>query len=100
MGKNYMGIPQCTNCIMTGYYDYVLGFVPLALLGVSGLLTVLGFAMQTAVALGAGVSFLAVAHALFVNGPVDDATASTTTAAPATTTSAAATSPGNPVNAD
>jgi hypothetical protein len=80
---------------MTGYYDYVLGFIPLALLGVSGVLTTVGLEMQTAVALGAGVSFLAVAHALFVNAPVD---AGVDEPVPAPTT----TSPPSPkpVNAD
>jgi hypothetical protein len=73
---------------MTGYYDYVLGFIPLALLSVSGVLTFAGLPTTTAVALGAGVAFLAVAHALFVNGPVDE------TVAPAASPS------GNPVNAD
>jgi hypothetical protein len=71
---------------MTGYYDYVLGFIPLALLSVTGLLTTLGLPLTTSVALGASVSFVAVAHAMFVNAPVDDVV----TSAPST----------NPVNAD
>lgn len=62
---------------MASYYDYVLGFIPLALLAVSGFLTVVGLPTTTAVALGAGVSFIAVGHALFVNGPVDDSATST-----------------------
>jgi hypothetical protein len=76
---------------MAGYYDYVLGFIPLALLGVSGVLTTVGLATTTAVALGASVAFIAVAHALFVNGPVDDTVAPPTT--PSTPSPA-------PVNAD
>jgi hypothetical protein len=79
---------------MTGYYDYVLGFIPLALLGVSGVLTTAGFATTTAVALGASVAFVGVAHALFVNGPVDDTVAVPTTQSPPSPPSR------NPVNAD
>jgi hypothetical protein len=56
---------------MIGYYDYVLGLIPLTLLGLTGLLLVTGMGLTTAVPLGAGVSGLVVGHALFVNGPVD-----------------------------
>lgn len=56
---------------MTGYYDLILGLIPLALVGVTGTLSAAGLALTTAVPLGAGVSVLLVGHALFVNGPVD-----------------------------
>ena len=69
-------------CIMVGYYDYVLGLIPLTLLGLTGLLLVTGMGLTTAVPLGAGVSGLVVGHALFVNGPVD--TTDVTTAPTAT----------------
>lgn len=78
---------------MIGYYDYVLGFIPIALLGGSGLFTAAGLPTTTAVALGAAVSFLVVAHALFVNGPVDE----TATLSTISTTS---TPSGQSVNAD
>ncbi|WP_152040847.1 hypothetical protein [Salinigranum salinum] len=55
---------------MVGYYDYVLGLIPLTLLGLTGLLVLTGIGLTTAVPLGAGVSGLVVGHALFVNGPV------------------------------
>ena len=58
------------SCIMVGYYDYVLGLIPLTLLGLTGLLVLTGIGLTTAVPLGAGVSGLVVGHALFVNGPV------------------------------
>jgi hypothetical protein len=55
---------------MAGYYDYVLGLIPLTLLGLTSILVVGGLGLTTAVPLGAGVSGLVVGHALFVNGPV------------------------------
>lgn len=55
---------------MTGYYDYVLGLIPLALLGISALLSIAGVPMTKAVPVGACVACLVVGHALFVNGPV------------------------------
>ncbi|WP_380674578.1 hypothetical protein [Salinigranum sp. GCM10025319] len=68
---------------MVGYYDYVLGLIPLTLLGLTGLLLVTGMGLTTAVPLGAGVSGLVVGHALFVNGPVDPTDVTTATTAPA-----------------
>jgi hypothetical protein len=56
---------------MAGYYDLVLGLVPLTLLGLTGLLMLAGLGATTAVPLGAGAAGLVVGHALFVNGPVD-----------------------------
>lgn len=56
---------------MADYYDYVLGLIPLALLGLSSLLSVVGLSLTTAVPLAASVSVLVVGHALFVNGPVE-----------------------------
>ena len=70
---------------MTGYYDYVLGVIPLALIGITAVLSAVGLQLTQAVPVGAGASVLVIGHALFVNAPVD---------APA-----AATKP-NPVNAD
>jgi hypothetical protein len=67
---------------MIGYYDYVLGLIPLTLLGLTGLLVLTGMGTTTAVPLGAGVSSLVVGHALFINGPVDPADITPT--APAT----------------
>ena len=54
---------------MTGYYDYILGLIPLALLGITGTLVVAGLQLTTAVPMAAGVSALLTGHALFVNGP-------------------------------
>lgn len=55
---------------MTSYYDYVLGLIPVALLGITLSLSLLGLPLTTAVPIGGGVSALLVGHALFVNGPV------------------------------
>ncbi|MFC5365558.1 hypothetical protein [Salinirubrum litoreum] len=56
---------------MTGYYDYVLAFIPLALLGITGALAVAGVGLTAAIPAAASVSALAIGHALFVNAPVD-----------------------------
>lgn len=55
---------------MLEYYDYVLGFVPLALVGITGVLRAAGVDLLVAVPVGAAMASLAVGHALFVNGPV------------------------------
>ncbi|WP_049938005.1 hypothetical protein [Haloplanus natans] len=57
---------------MTDYYDYVLGFVPLALVGLTGVLGAAGVDFPLAVLVGAVTASLAVGHALFVNGPVQE----------------------------
>ncbi|MFB6108672.1 MAG: hypothetical protein ABEJ82_07510 [Haloplanus sp.] len=56
---------------MTGYYDYVLGLIPLALVGITALLFVAGIDLTKAVPVGATASVLVIGHAMFVNGPVD-----------------------------
>jgi len=57
------------SCIMTRYYDYVLGLIPVVLLGVTALLALAGLPMYLAVPAGAGVAVLIIGHALFVNVP-------------------------------
>jgi hypothetical protein len=61
---------------MTGYYDYVLGAIPLALLGGTGLFNVAGVSVTTAIPLAATVAVLVIGHALFVNAPTDGVAAS------------------------
>lgn len=75
---------------MTGYYDYVLGLIPVAMLGITALLSLGGLSMSLAIPAGASVSALVIGHALFVNGPVSPAS----DAGPAPSTQQA------PVNAD
>jgi hypothetical protein len=57
---------------MASYYDYVLGLIPLALLGLSGLLHLGGgLAVTAAVSVGAGAAVALIAHAMFVRTPLD-----------------------------
>jgi len=54
---------------MTGYYDIVLGLIPVALLGITAALTFVGLSMTTAVPIGAVVAMIIIGHAMFVNAP-------------------------------
>ncbi len=54
---------------MADYYDYVLGFVPSALVVVTAALNATGVAFPVAMSTGAAIASLAVGHAVFVNGP-------------------------------
>ncbi len=56
---------------MTQYYDLVLGLIPLALLGTTGVLHAAGVGLTSAVPVGGLLAVLLVGHALFVNAPVD-----------------------------
>lgn len=56
---------------MIGYYDGILGLIPLTLVAVAGGLHVLGVALSSAIPAGAAIAGLLVAHAMFVNAPVD-----------------------------
>lgn len=56
----------------TGYYDYVLGLIPAALVGISGVLMAIGAPLVVAVPVGAAVALGLMAHAIFVEGPVDE----------------------------
>jgi hypothetical protein len=58
--------------LMPEYYDYVLGFVPVALVGLTAVLRAAGVDLLVAVPVGAATASLAVGHALFVNGPVTE----------------------------
>lgn len=57
---------------MAGYYDAVLGLIPLVLAGVSGALLVLGIDMTTAVPIAALPVVGLMGHAMFVRAPTDD----------------------------
>ncbi|WP_436928419.1 hypothetical protein [Halosimplex halobium] len=63
---------------MTGYYDLVLGLIPLALGGIAALLAAFGFALTTAIPVASVVAVGLIGHAMFVNGPVDSAPRSST----------------------
>jgi len=59
---------------MTGYYDYVLGLIPAALLGVTAVLRLVGLPSTVAVPGGALVAAGLIAHAMFVKAPVTSET--------------------------
>jgi hypothetical protein len=63
---------------MTGYYDIVLGLIPLAMAGITGGLLLAGFALTTAIPLASVVAVALIGHAMFVNAPVDPAPAEPT----------------------
>ncbi|OVE85597.1 hypothetical protein [Natronolimnobius baerhuensis] len=58
---------------MTGYYDIVLGLIPVALLGISAALTFVGLSLTAAIPVGAFVAMAIIGHAMFVNTPADTA---------------------------
>lgn len=56
---------------MTGYYDLVLGLIPLALATITAALSFAGVALTTAVPLASLVAVGLIGHAMFVRAPVD-----------------------------
>lgn len=56
---------------MTGYYDIILGLIPLAMAGITGTLLIAGFALTTAIPLASVVAVGLIGHAMFVRAPVD-----------------------------
>lgn len=76
-GNTFIPIPPILERIMTGYYDLVLGLIPLALVGISGVLSVAGFSITTAVPVAATVAVGLIGHAMFVRSPVDSTPATT-----------------------
>lgn len=56
---------------MTGYYDVVLGLIPLAMAGITGSLFAVGFELTTAIPMASVVAVGLIGHAMFVRAPVD-----------------------------
>lgn len=54
---------------MTGYYDAILGLIPLTIVGFAGVLTLAGLSLTFAVSIGATASAALIGHALFVRTP-------------------------------
>lgn len=71
MRNTYTTIWHSTSYIMTGYYDIVLGLIPVALLGITAALTFVGLSVTTAIPAGAFAAMVLMGHAMFVNTPVD-----------------------------
>ena len=70
-GKNLIRISTLVfNGSMTGYYDYVLGLIPVALIGVTASLTLVGLSVTSALPFGAVAAGTVMAHAMFVRNPV------------------------------
>ena len=67
---------------MTGYYDIVLGLIPLAMAGITGALVLAGFALTTAIPMASVVAVGLIGHAMFVNAPVDAVPAETVQSEP------------------
>ncbi len=63
---------------MTGYYDIVLGLIPVALVGITAALTVVGLTLTTAVPIAAFVAITLMGHAMFVNAPKEPPADTTT----------------------
>jgi len=57
------------SCIMTRYYDFVLGLIPAVMFGLTAILFLAGIQLTMAVPVGAGAAVLVIGHALFVNVP-------------------------------
>ena len=62
---------------MTGYYDYVLGLIPVSVAGISAALLGAGLSLTVAVPLALVFAIGLIGHAMFVNAPVDDVPATT-----------------------
>jgi hypothetical protein len=54
---------------MTGYYDIVLGLIPLAMAGITGGLMAVGVALTVAIPLASVVAVALIGHAMFVRAP-------------------------------
>lgn len=69
MGNTYITIVHLVHCAMVEYYDYILGLIPLTIVGVTGLLSLAGIATSLAIFVGGGLTLPLVGHALFVRAP-------------------------------
>ncbi|WP_255149948.1 hypothetical protein [Halorarius halobius] len=54
---------------MAGYYDFVLGLIPLALGGGSAALTVAGVSLTTAIIAASLIAVALIGHGMFVRTP-------------------------------
>lgn len=58
---------------MPGYYDYMLGFIPVSLLSITAVLTFGGVSSLVAIPIAGTVAIGAICHGMFVNAPIDSA---------------------------
>lgn len=64
---------------MTGYYDIVLGLIPVSLAGLTALLLVAGMSLSVSIPMASVVTLGLMGHAMFVRSPVDSTAAADTT---------------------
>jgi len=64
---------------MTGYYDYVLGLIPVSVVGISAVLLGAGLSFTVAVPVAMLAAIGLIGHAMFVNAPVDESASATQT---------------------
>jgi len=64
-----MGFCRSIRQAMAQYYDYVLGLIPVVLVGLTAILSAAGLGLTTAIPASAGVAALIIGHALFVSMP-------------------------------
>lgn len=55
---------------MTGYYDIVLGLIPVSLAGLTALLFAAGMSLSVSIPIASIVTVGLMGHAMFVNAPV------------------------------
>ncbi len=63
---------------MVGYYDIVLGLIPVALVGITAALLLVGLPTTGAVPIGAVVAIGLMGHGMFVRSPTDSRSDETT----------------------
>lgn len=63
---------------MTGYYDLILGLIPLAMAGITGGIVAAGFTLTTAIPVASVVAVALIGHAMYIRTPVDPAPAEPT----------------------
>jgi hypothetical protein len=68
---------------MTGYYDVVLGLIPLGLGTIAAAMTLLGYELTVAVPVGSVFAIGLIVHAMFVRTPTDAVPEVETTGGPA-----------------
>lgn len=85
---------------MTGYYDIVLGLIPLSLAGLTAFLLAAGMSLSLSVPLASVVTLGLMGHAMFVNAPVGPMAGSETKEGAETRTPAGETTATTGVTAD
>jgi len=59
------------NTRMAGYYDVVLGLIPVVLAGITGVVVLSGYPLTVAILVASIVAVALIGHAMFVRAPVD-----------------------------